>query len=147
MALPEDDPDFHAACARAGATLPRFVEHINSGIKGSSLAKLRFRDTDASDRLAEDRFLFLWLADVQYNDAERAFSGAFFEVPPPLQKRHHAGERLAFEAADIFDWMFLTEDGRLYGGYTLRVVRSKLSETQRADYDLYIGVSTYVPDT
>ena len=42
--------------------------------------------------------------------------------------------------------MFLTEAGRLYGGYTLRVVRSKLPETQRADYDRYIGITAYEPE-
>src|SRR6185436_9618280 len=46
---------------------------------------------------------------------------------------------------DIFDWMVLTEDGRLFGGFTLRVSRSKLPESRRADYDRHIGVRVYEP--
>lgn len=42
-----------------------------------------------------------------------------FEVPPELQNWHQVGQRLGFEGEDIFDWMVLTEDGRLFGGYTL----------------------------
>ena len=42
--------------------------------------------------------------------------------------------------------MMITEDGRLFGGYTRRVALSKLSENQRADYDRYIGVTAYEPD-
>jgi hypothetical protein len=42
--------------------------------------------------------------------------------------------------------MVLTKDGRLFGGYTLRVARSKLPERERAAYDRYIGVTAYEPD-
>jgi uncharacterized protein YegJ (DUF2314 family) len=97
--------------------------------------------------LGEDRFEFLWLGGVHYHPAERVFSGSFFEVPPELQKWHQVGQRLAFEGEDIFDWMMLTEDGRLSGGFTLRVSRSKLPENQRADYDRHIGVRVYEPAT
>jgi len=33
-----------------------------------------------------------------------------------------------------------------FGGYTLRVARSKLPESERADYDRYVGVRVYEPD-
>ena len=46
---------------------------------------------------------------------------------------------------DIFDWMVLSEDGRLFGGFTLRVSPSKLPESERADYDRYVGVRVYEP--
>ena len=146
MAIPNSDVGFDAAYQRASATLPRFIEHMQSGIKASCSAKLRFRDPDNSERLGEDRFVFLWLSGVHYHAVERVFSGGFFEVPPELQKWHQVGQRLAFDGEDIFDWMVLTEDGRLFGGYTLRVARSKLPESERADYDRYIGVRAYEPD-
>src|SRR5262249_28327381 len=108
-AISNKDTDFQAAYARASATLSRFIEHIKGGIKASYSAKLRFRDPDESERLGEDRFVFLWLTGVYYHDSERVFSGGFFEVPPQLQKWHQAGQQLAFEGEDIFDWMVLTE--------------------------------------
>jgi uncharacterized protein YegJ (DUF2314 family) len=146
IAISDNDPDFQAAYDRASVTLPRFIEHIKSGINACFAAKLRFRDPDESERLNEDRFVFLWLIGVHYHDAERVFSGGFFEVPPELQKWHQVGQRLAFKGEDIFDWMVLTEDGRLFGGYTLRTSRSKMPESKRADYDRYIGVRKYEPD-
>ncbi len=93
--------------------------------------------------MGEDRFVYLWLGDAHYHPTERVFSGAFFELPPELEKWHQVGERLAFESEDIFDWMVLTRDGRLFGGYTLRVTRSHLPESQRAGYDEHIGVRSY----
>jgi uncharacterized protein YegJ (DUF2314 family) len=146
MAIADGDTSFQDAYASASRTLPHFIEHIQSGIRAYFSAKLRFRDPEASERLGEDRFLFLWLAEVYYHAAERVFSGGFFEVPAELQKWYQVGQRLAFDGEDIFDWMALTEDGRLFGGYTLRVSRSKLPESERADYDRYIGVRTYEPD-
>jgi uncharacterized protein YegJ (DUF2314 family) len=142
-AISNSDSSFQEAYAAASRTLPQFIEYLQSGTRAYFSAKLRFRDPDESERLGEDRFLFLWLSGVHYHPAERVFSGSFFEVPAEFQKWHQVGQRIAFEGEDIFDWMKLTEDGRLFGGFTLRVSRSKLPESQRADYDRYVGVKVY----
>ena len=145
-AISANDVSFREAYAKAGQTIPQFIKHIQSGMRGSFSAKLRFRDPEESERLGEDQFLFLWLTSVQYHPDERLFSGEFFEVPPELQKWHQVGQELAFEGEDIFDWMALSDEGRLFGGYTLRVSRSKLPEDKRADYDRHIGVKAYEPE-
>lgn len=147
MAIPNSDASFQDAYAAASRTLPQFIAHLQSGVGAYFSAKLRFRDPDQSERLGEDRFVFLWLSGVHYHPAEGVFSGGFFEVPPELQKWHQVGQRLAFEGEDIFDWMMLTKDGHLSGGFTLRVSRSKLPENQRADYDQFVGVRVYEPVT
>jgi uncharacterized protein YegJ (DUF2314 family) len=146
MAIPSNDVGFEEAYAKAARTIPQFIKHIQSGMRGHFAAKLSFRDPDESERLGEDQLLFLWLSAVQYHPVERLFTAKFFEVPPELQKWHQVGQQLTFEGEDIFDWMALNEDGRLFGGYTLRVSRSKLPENQRTDYDRYIGVKAYEPD-
>ena len=147
MAIAKCDADFKEAYAAATRTLPRFIEHLQSGIPAYFAAKLSFRDPDESDRLGEDQLLYLWLTGIDYHAAERLFSGIFFEVPPELQKWHQVGQRLGFHGEDIFDWMVLTKDGRMFGGFTLRVSRGKLPESERADYDRYIGVRVYEPAT
>ena len=147
MAMAKSDADFREAYATASRTLPRFIEHLQSGTQAHYSAKLSFCDPDESERLGEDQLLYLWLTSVHYYPAERVFSGVFFEVPPELQKWHQVGQRLTFEGEDIFDWMVLTEDRHVFGGFTLRVSRSKLPESERADYDRYIGVRVYEPPT
>jgi uncharacterized protein YegJ (DUF2314 family) len=146
IAIPSSDPAFQDAYAIASRTVPKFIAHLQSGISACYAAKLRFRDPDASERLGADQFLFLWLTGVRFLPAEHLFSGTFFEVPRELQKYHQVGQELAFEGEDIFDWMVLTADRRLFGGFTLRVTRSKLPENDRANYDRYIGVSVYEPE-
>lgn len=142
-AISRNDSEFEMAYARAAATIPRFIEHIQRGEEAIYSAKLRFRDPDESDRLGEDQFAFIWLTGVAYHESERLFSGTFFEVPSEFQKWHQVGQQLAFDPEDIFDWMALSADGRLFGGYTLRVTRSKLPEGEREEYDRYIGVTKY----
>lgn len=134
----------NAAYAKAAASLPRFIEHLEKTPRETYCsAKLKFRDPDESERLGEDRFVYLWLGLVHYHTQERVFSGEFFELPKELLKWHQVGQRLAFEGEDIFDWMVLTRNGHLSGGYTLRVTRSAMPEAERADYDRHIGVSVY----
>ncbi|MEP6672076.1 MAG: DUF2314 domain-containing protein [Chthoniobacter sp.] len=144
IAIPQTDAAFQAAYDSAAATIPQFIEHIQRGGDSFCAAKLRFRDPDESERLGEDRFLFLWLSAAHYHAAEGVFSGMFFEVPPELQKWHQVGQRLAFDPEDVFDWMVL-QQGHLHGGFTLRVTREKLPEAERESYDRYVGVSIYEP--
>ena len=143
-AISQADIEFQSAYDGAAATIPQFIEHIQSAPDAFRSAKLRLRDPDESERLGEDRFLFLWLTDVFYYPDERNFSGMFFEVPTEFQKWHPVGQYLAFDPDQIFDWMVLCH-GHLHGGFTLRVTRDKLSEAEHEPYDRHVGVSVYEP--
>jgi uncharacterized protein YegJ (DUF2314 family) len=132
------------AYARAAATVSLFQGFVERAGDYICSAKLRFRDPDLSEELGEDRFLLLWLTSVHYHQAKRIFSGAFFEVPAEFTKWHQVGERLGFEAEDIFDWM-INDAGRLYGGFTLRVTRAQLPEGDRESYDEYVGATVWEP--
>lgn len=144
-AVPQDDPDLLAACDCAYETIPQFVALLQVRRADAFYsAKLRFRDPDESDRLGEDRFVFLWLTEVYHYPEENCFSGVFFEVPVELQAWFQVGQHHVFGDDSVFDWMVL-EDGRLQGGFTLRVMREKLSSSEREAYDRYIGVSVYEP--
>jgi uncharacterized protein YegJ (DUF2314 family) len=54
------------------------------------------------------------------------------------------GQYYLFDPDQIFDWMVLRQ-GHLLGGFTLRVTREKLPETERESYDRYVGISVYEP--
>lgn len=144
-AVSQDDPDLLAAYDRAYETVPQFVGLLQVRRAGAFYsAKLRFRDPDESDRLGEDRFVFLWLTEVHHYPDENCFSAVFFEVPPELREWFQVGQHHVFEDDSVFDWMVL-EDGHLQGGFTLRVMREKLPESEREGYDRHIGVSVYEP--
>jgi uncharacterized protein YegJ (DUF2314 family) len=146
VAVGRDDPEVAAAYQRASETLNDFRRQLQIGDDRLCSVKLRFRDPDESDRLGEDRFVFLWLGNTWYHEDEGLFSAEFFELPREFNKWHHVGERLGIHPEDIFDWMVI-DSGRLYGGFTLRVARARVPEDERADYDSYIGVTTYEDGT
>ena len=144
VAIPSEEKEFQDAYARALETIPVFQSLLTEPGARIFSVKLRFRDPQLSDELGEDRFMFLWLTSVYYHEAENVFSAEFFEVPDALQEWHHVGQRLAFEAEDIFDWM-VNDDGYVHGGFTLRVVKKHLSEADRAAHDEFLGVETWAP--
>ncbi|MCO1335869.1 DUF2314 domain-containing protein [Microbulbifer sp. OS29] len=140
-----NDPAIRAAHSMAANSITNFIELVKSRDESDFLAKLRFHDPNLSEDSGEDQFLYLWLMDVYYHTEEKILSGVFFEVPESLKEWHKVGDRLGFEADDVFDWMVNTH-GHVQGAYTIRATREKLSTNkEKSDYDSYIGVSSYAP--
>lgn len=144
LAVSEHDPDMQNAYRLCVRTIAHFQTFVTRQGDQMCCAKLRFRDPDLSEQLGEDRFTFLWLSNVYYHAPENLYSGTFFEVPPELKKWHQVGQRLAFEADDMFDWM-VQDNGHIHGAFTMRVARQKLPESERASYDRYVGAEVWEP--
>jgi uncharacterized protein YegJ (DUF2314 family) len=138
-----DDLEMRRAYASAAASLGEFQAHIHRPGQHICAAKLRLRDPDLSQRLGEDRFVYLWLAGVGHDVAANTYTAAFFEVPKELSSWYQRGQRLQFKGEDIFDW-FVNDEGLLYGGFTMRVARSRLPEAERSNFDSYTGVKQWV---
>ncbi|MEZ0387763.1 MAG: DUF2314 domain-containing protein [Verrucomicrobium sp.] len=130
----------------ASETLPNFMAHLAIGDERFCSLKLCFRDPDLSERLGEDRLFYWWLDFAKYDAEQKLFSAEFTEVPTGLEKYHQIGQRLLIEGEDIFDWR-VNQAGRLYGGFTIRVARVRIPESERAAYDQYIGVTEYLKET
>ena len=141
-----DDADMQRAYAAAAASLDDFVGHLKRDGSHIAAVKMRLRDPDQSERLGEDRFVFLWLLVVEHDEASRRFALRFFEVPPELQKWHKPGDVIVIEHDQIFDW-FVNDDGLMHGAFTMRVARSRMPESERAAFDKYTGVRHWVDAT
>ena len=63
---------------------------------------------------------------------------------PTFIKELKIGERESVNPDEVIDWSYV-EDGRLVGGYTIRVLYSELTPAERADFekraDFHIGPS------
>jgi len=129
----------------AANSMEYFISQLNNTDNEITMAKLQFRDPDLSAETGQDQFLYLWLSNIYFHQQENLLSGSFFEVPESLNKWHQVGDRLAFEADDVFDWM-INNDGQVQGGFTVRLTRKGLgSDEERAAYDDYIGIKEYLP--
>ena len=142
-AISATDQELKGAFARTSQTMPEFQTHVLRPGDHICSAKLSFKDPHESERAGKDVLLYLWLTAVTYDADTGTYTGTFFEVPPELQEWHWADQRLEFEADDVFDWM-VNDDGSLHGGFTLRINRSRLPESEREAFDNYIGVKHWV---
>ena len=70
----------------------------------------------------------MWLADVTFSG--NRFHGRVDNMPRKI-KGVKMGERVSVNPNEISDWAFV-ENGRLVGGYTIRVLYSELSPQGRA---------------
>ena len=144
VAVPGNEQDFRDAYAKASETMDEFKKHVLTPGTHICSAKLRFRDPNLSDELGADQFAFIWLTATYFHEEENLYSAEFFEVPKEFQEWHQVGQRLAFEAEDVFDWM-VNYDGLVHGGFTLRAVKSYISEADRESHDEFLGVKEWAP--
>ncbi len=144
VAVPNQEQDLLEAYRRASETMEEFKQHVLTPGEHYCSVKLRFRDPDLSEELGEDRFAYLWLTATAFHEEENLYSAAFFEVPDEFQEWHKVGQRIAFEAEDVFDWM-VNYDGYVHGGFTLRAVKKHLSAEDQASHDEYVGVREWAP--
>jgi uncharacterized protein YegJ (DUF2314 family) len=73
----------------------------------------------------------MWLTSVTFDG--RKFHGTV-NNDPEMVSNVKIGDKVSVESSKISDWMFV-ENGKLVGGYTLRVLRDSLSASERADFD------------
>jgi uncharacterized protein YegJ (DUF2314 family) len=77
----------------------------------------------------------LWISGVTVTD--EGYRGKV-AGEPMLLKKFAPGQELLVKREAVSDW-FAVDDGRLVGGFALRVERSRMSAIERADYDAYMG--------
>jgi uncharacterized protein YegJ (DUF2314 family) len=61
------------------------------------------------------------------------FNGKLDNEPVQVRNVKH-GDAVSVEPAHVADWMYV-DDGKLVGGHTLRVLRSRMTPEQRSRYD------------
>jgi uncharacterized protein YegJ (DUF2314 family) len=131
------------AARRARASIPQLKALFESRRPGVLCsAKLRVKDPKLSAKESEGSSFYLWLAVVAADD--RGFTGEVFDVPKPVAWLS-VGDTIPFRGDEVFDWM-VNDGGHLVGGLTLRLQRAALHESRRAEYDEYVGVTSYEPE-
>lgn len=121
--IEKSDPGMAQAIAQARGTISDFLSALQSpkGNQSGFAVKYPFGGNSATEHM--------WVSEVSYDGS--VLRGVLNNHPKDLQ-RLKAGQPVEVSPAHISDWMYV-EDGRLVGGYTLRVmVRSYSAEEKRA---------------
>jgi len=110
-----------SALQEARDTLDIFIEKIGTPHPDRTFVaiKVRFSPPDGPPQ-------DIWVDEVIYTDG--SFRGLMGDDIPSL--RLEAGEKVTVEEEDILDWM-IVEDGKLVGGYTIRLAVHRMSPEEK----------------
>jgi uncharacterized protein YegJ (DUF2314 family) len=129
MIVSDQDREMNTAMAEGRKTLPRFLEALRQPPAGSEgfAIKATFRNGDQVEHmwLQEPRIVGDKLDGVLAND-------------PAYLEGYKSGQRLSVGREQIVDWSYI-KDGVLVGGYTLRVMFSRVPAAERAALQKELG--------
>ncbi|MEZ4372263.1 MAG: DUF2314 domain-containing protein [Polyangiaceae bacterium] len=130
---PADDPAMAQATARAQSSFKYLwreltweYRRIIPGLELSAV-KAAFKDPGTADDYAEH----MWLSEITFDGD--TVEATLLNSPNHLQSVE-AGERFKLKLQELEDWMYVM-GGRLYGGFTIQVLRSQMSAGERKAHD------------
>ena len=124
-AVRDDDPEMASAIQEARATLPEFIEILKSpkSNQDSFLIKGRFQ--------AGNNIEHIWVADISFDG--KSFHGVVANEPETIPNLEFK-QPITVARKNVSDWMYI-QDGKLFGGYTTRLLRSRLTDAERKAQD------------
>jgi uncharacterized protein YegJ (DUF2314 family) len=123
--VPADDDDMNRAMERARGTLDEYRRRLtNPPATHTDLSlKARFE--------ADGHIEHMWIDAVEITTG--GFRGKLGNDPVHIDTMK-LGDPVEIRAGQVSDWMAI-DDGRLVGGYTVRVLRERMSADERAAFD------------
>jgi uncharacterized protein YegJ (DUF2314 family) len=128
--LESEDVEINRAIKTAQQTLTKFEKAIRSNNANFSLfaLKVKFENKENAEHI--------WLSNVEFKNGE--YFGVVDNLPEHITEVK-LGETLKIDINTITDWMYL-DKSNLVGGYTIRVLRDRMSEDERKQFDLESGM-------
>lgn len=127
----DDDPKMQAAIEKARKTIQQFID---------ANAKPTDKQTGFSVKVAisdGEHVEHMWIGPVVYKDGK--FTGELGNEPNDLENVK-IGDDISKAKEEISDWMYI-DDGKLVGGYSVRLLRAGLSEADRKNFDASVPFS------
>jgi uncharacterized protein YegJ (DUF2314 family) len=120
----DSDVEMEAAFQQAQDTLDTFIQKLSTPPSNRTLVavKVHFALPDGS---TQD----LWVDQISYRDG--SFRGTMGDDLPTLKLS--VDDKITIARKDIVDWM-VVEDGKLIGGYTIRLAYERMTPAQKARF-------------
>ncbi|HET6598019.1 MAG TPA: DUF2314 domain-containing protein [Anaerolineales bacterium] len=119
--VPAEDAELEAAIAQARDSLDNFIAKITTPHPDRTLAAVKVRFTPPGEPPQD-----IWVDQVKY--ADDGLEGAMGDDLPLLRLKF--GETIKIAEEDIVDWA-IVEDGKLVGGYTIRLAVQRMSPEEK----------------
>lgn len=128
----EDDAEMNEAIRKANATLNDFKKALIGGDTMLRLFSIKIKvDTD------DGRVEHIWIGSIEMKGD--TLSGRVDNIPQSISSLTES-QFVRINTSDISDWMYVRND-TLIGGYTIRVLRNRMSVEERRRLDEEIGVT------
>nr|WP_294782325.1 DUF2314 domain-containing protein [uncultured Flavobacterium sp.] len=114
-----EDEEMNSAILKANETLDDFNKALLDPNADSHALKVKFSNAKGIEHM--------WIGSIVYKDGK--YSGILNNKPEYVTE-YKSGDKIDVETSQISDWMYLI-NGKVYGGYTLRVLRDRMSEDER----------------
>lgn len=131
-----EDAEMNAAIQQAQATLPLFIQALLSPeptqIHFSIKAKFPYGDDDSAEHM--------WISELTFSD--NVFEGTLANEPVYISSLQ-IGDTVSVQISNVSDW-FIVDGDKLLGGYTIHVLRNRMTPDEREQFDSEFGVR--IPD-
>ena len=115
------DVELEAAIEQARASLDTFIAKITTPHADRTFVAVKVRFTPPGESPQD-----IWVDEVTYTGG--ILRGNVGDDIPALKLE--AGEKITVDEDDILDWM-IVEDGKLIGGFTIRLAVQRMSPEER----------------
>ena len=122
--IPSEDAELDSAIVQARNTLDTFITKITTPHRDRTFVAVKVRFTPPGEAPQD-----IWVDEVAYTDG--ILKGNVGDDIPSL--RLEAGEKIIIKEEEIVDWM-IVEDGKLVGGYTIRLAVRRMSPEEREQF-------------
>lgn len=124
------DAEINKSIKTANKTLDKFNEALKSGNPDFEYfaLKTRFNTPNGGEHI--------WVSNIILKDSK--YFGVIDNLPESTTDVK-LGDTIQIKNDNISDWMYI-DNQKLRGGYTLRVLRNRMSETERKQFDADSGL-------
>ena len=136
---PSDDTEMEQAATKARQTFKYLWREIaweqRRIIPGLDLAAVKASFSDPPEIRAKNpgglEVEYMWLLDVEFDG--RVVRGTLINSPHSLRSIQE-GDRVTVAGKQLCDWMYVIA-GNVYGGFTVDLMRSRMSKGERSQHD------------
>lgn len=124
------DAEMNKVIIEAKQTLPEFYKALESrsADQDSFAIKIHFKVNNDGEHI--------WINGLFKRNGE--YFGVVDNLPD-LTKEVKQGDTIKIDSSRVSDWMYL-DNGELKGGYTIRLLRTRMSEKERIEFDNASGM-------
>ncbi|RZL36523.1 MAG: DUF2314 domain-containing protein [Pedobacter sp.] len=126
----EDDAEMNKAMKTAKQTLDSFNYALKNNTRIFTFFGLKKRFVENDD------VEHIWIGNVKFENGK--YFGVIDNLPEKI-KDVKIGDTVEIGKSEISDWMYI-KNSQLHGGYTIRLLRNRMSELERKKFDRESGM-------